>query len=256
MILASLGYLSPIAVLSDLIYYFINGKKMIQTQYGCTVYGFIVLFIYQYEIILSSLLSIERLSKIKKPYLFSYIYHAIVINLILFTILLIACAVTNSFALSSTKVSCLLDVVNNVLASITYHYSLLNCLIAIIILIYSYYCLASQISGLSEIISVESEYNFEATSGIRFTSLKNASLKVYLILVVYGICMLGSLICLFIESTLKYKYGDFFKQAKDLNSTASLLFIFGMIFNVLLILTLHTGITNEVKCFIQKVRNK
>ncbi|KAI9297787.1 hypothetical protein K502DRAFT_346717 [Neoconidiobolus thromboides FSU 785] len=252
-LLASLEYLAPIAVLSDLIYYSINGHKLIENQYGCSFYGFIILFIYQYEIMLSSLLSMERLAKIKKSSLFKYTYWPVVANLIIFTILLVTCAITNSFAISSSKISCLLDVTNSILASVTYHYSLLSCFIGVGLLVYSYYCIANEISELREIMSIESDSTIEVCSSNRFVGLKKATIKVYLILSIYGACMLSSLVCLFFESALKYEYGDSFEQARDLNSTATLLFVFGMIFNTLLVLTLHTGISNEVKHFIQKV---
>ncbi|KAI9297792.1 hypothetical protein K502DRAFT_346722 [Neoconidiobolus thromboides FSU 785] len=256
MALASLEFLAPVAVLSDLIYYIINNQKLIETQSGCNFYGFMILFVYQYEIMLSSLLSMERLSKIKKSVLFNYSYHLIIINLIIFAISLIGCASTNSFAISSAKVSCLLNATNSILASVTYHYSLLSCFIAVGLLVYSYYCIAAEISGFEEIMSAELEANSETSNRKWSTSLKKASLKVYLILTIYGTCMLGSLISLFFESTLKYRYGDTFEQAEDLNSAATLLFVFGMISNTLLVLTLHTGIANEVKRFIQNRFNK
>ncbi|KAI9295362.1 hypothetical protein K502DRAFT_349100 [Neoconidiobolus thromboides FSU 785] len=252
MALAFLEFLAPIAVLSDLIYYFIKGQKLIENQYGCSFYGFIILFIYQYEIVLNALLSMERLGKIKKSVLFEYAYRPVIINLTIFTLLLITCAATNSFAISSSKLSCLLDVRNNILASVTYHYSLLSCFIGVGLLSYSYYCIANEISEFKEIVSAELGSSSEAGSGKTFSSLKKASLKVYLILAIYVTCMLVSLISLFVESTFKYVYDDSFKQAKELNSTASILFVFGMIFNGLLVLTLHSGIAGEVKSFLQK----
>ncbi|KAI9297789.1 hypothetical protein K502DRAFT_67100 [Neoconidiobolus thromboides FSU 785] len=252
-LLASLEFLAPIAVLSDLIYYFINGHKLIENQHGCSFYGFIILFIYQYEIMLSSLLSMERLSKVKDSGLFDYAYRPVAINLIVFTSLLIACATTNTFAISSSKISCLLDVTNSILASVTYHYSLSSCSIGVGLLTYSYYCIASKIGELKGIMLTEFESGSEVVGGKRTKSLKRATVKVYLILTVYGTCMLGSLISLFFESTFKYKYGDSFKYAEDLDSAATLLFVFGMISNTLLVLTLHTGISNEARHFIRKM---
>ncbi|KAI9297793.1 hypothetical protein K502DRAFT_362957 [Neoconidiobolus thromboides FSU 785] len=254
--LASLEFLIPIAVFSDLIYYFINGYKLIEIQYGCTFYGLIVLIIYHYEIMLNSLLSMERLAKIKKSVLFDYAYYPVIIDLIISTILSVGCASINLFNTSSAKISCLLNVTNSILASVTYHYSLLSCFIAVGLLVYSYYCIAAEISGFEEIMSAELEANSETSNRKWSTSLKKASLKVYLILTIYGTCMLGSLISLFLETTLKYKYGDTFEYSEYLIYTATLLFILGMIFNALLILALHSGIANEVKCFIQIVHNK
>ncbi|KAI9297786.1 hypothetical protein K502DRAFT_323080 [Neoconidiobolus thromboides FSU 785] len=229
---------------------------MIENQYGCTFYGFTILFIYQYEIVLSSLLSMQRLSKIKKSSLYSYAYRPIMVNLIVFTVLLIACAATNTFSVSAVKISCLLDATKSVLASITYHYSILSCLIGVGLLVYSYYCLANEITGLREIMTLESEPNLEVTSNNRSTGLKKATVKVYLILSIYGACMLGSLICLLFESTFKYNYGGSFKQSPNLISAATLLFVFGMISNTLLVLTLHTGIAKEGKHFIRKLSSK
>ncbi|KAI9297788.1 hypothetical protein K502DRAFT_346718 [Neoconidiobolus thromboides FSU 785] len=105
-------------------------------------------------------------------------------------------------------------------------------------------------------MSIESESTIKVCSSNRFVDLKKATVKVCLISTVYGTCMLSSLIFLLFGLIFNYNYRDSFKYPEDFDSATTLLFVFGMIFNTLLILTLHIGISNEVKEFMQKTSNK
>ncbi|KAI9296633.1 hypothetical protein K502DRAFT_347881 [Neoconidiobolus thromboides FSU 785] len=232
----------------------ITGKEFIATNEGCTFSGFFVDLVLFFEIILNSILSLERYSKFSKSKWIKCIIILFLFNSFCFVTLLITCAIKHQFSTIPSGFVCLLNKRQHILAAFTFYFSQFNWLLGIVVILYCYSKISKEVIGSWKIISGT---NYDPTTFVKKKS-KNyykAFIKVHSVLIIYTICMFGTTLTSFLESVFSYFTESFIEKSGIMHSISVIFFAIGMVANSSIILFLHTGISNEAEKVIEKVKS-
>ncbi|KAI9294248.1 hypothetical protein K502DRAFT_263581 [Neoconidiobolus thromboides FSU 785] len=253
---ASVELCAPLVTSIDYLYYFIHGIKLIKTEMGCQVLGFIITGAYYYEVQINVFLALERLCKISEMKLSKYVYIIIHTNGLIYVGLAIYCVSQHLMIPSATELICMYPVVNSTIGLITYYYLIFSFLFGIMIITYCYYKLARNITKMKEFVQLEmnSNSNINRPKSDRKSRYNIVFIKLYTILAIYTTCMFGSFLFHLLDSILHFVYGKVNATILIMNQLAEILFLVGILANSSFFLMLHTGIANEVKKFYTKVR--
>ncbi|KAI9290966.1 hypothetical protein K502DRAFT_161984 [Neoconidiobolus thromboides FSU 785] len=252
--IAAAEYFVPIVVLIDYIYYCIHGERLIHISLGCQVLGFLTTVIYYFEILLNVFLAAERLCKVLEVRLPGFVYFVLYSNTLVFLFLLSYCTSQNLMIPATSELTCVLAVTTSILGSITYHYLLFGFFLGIVIISFCYYKLAKSITNLKNFIEIEAISNRHKRVDSVNPKYNSASIKIYIILILYTICMFGSIFFHLLESSLHYTWGKINQTILITNQVAQILFIIGILTNSTLLLTIHTGIRKEVTFFYRHMK--
>ncbi|KAI9297776.1 hypothetical protein K502DRAFT_346706 [Neoconidiobolus thromboides FSU 785] len=251
---AAAEYFVPIVVLIDYIYYSVTKQRLIHITLGCQILGFLINAVYYFEVQLNVFLAAERLCKVLKIKLPKYIFLPLHINAISFILLILYCATQNLMAPASSDLICMLSVTDSIIGSITYHYLVLSFFIGVLIVSFCYYKLARNITYMKDFIQIEISSVPTSGKDNRISSLNSATIRLYIILVVYVVCMSGSVLFHLLESSLHYSWGELNQTIVIINQVGQILFVIGILANSSLLLILHTGIAKEVKMFYKSIK--
>ncbi|KAI9294241.1 hypothetical protein K502DRAFT_350197 [Neoconidiobolus thromboides FSU 785] len=253
---ASVELFAPLVTSIDYLHYFIYGIKLIKINLGCQILGFIIGAAYYYEIQINVFLALERLCKVSEIKLSKYVYLAIHLNGLGFIGLGIYCVSQHLMIPSATELICEYPVVNSIIGSITYFYSIFSFFIGVIIITCCYYKLARSVTKMKEFVQLEmnSNSNINRPKCDKKSSYNSVFIKLYTILAIYTTCMFGSFLFHLLGSILHNVYGEVNPTVLVMNQLAEITFLIGILANSSFFLILHTGIANEAKKFYANIK--
>ncbi|KAI9296058.1 hypothetical protein K502DRAFT_364421 [Neoconidiobolus thromboides FSU 785] len=155
---------------------------------------------------------------------------------------------------ASSDLMCMLSVMDSLISSITYHYLVLSFFFGVSIISFCYYKLARNVTNIKIFVQIEAASESTVIKNKKIPSLNSAAIRIYTILIVYVVCMSGSVFFLLLESSLHYMSKEVNQTIITMNQIVEILFVIGILANSSLLLILHTGISKEASVFYKSTK--